>query len=854
MVWLGRLTRLSTGILSMTLGAASIAASEAPHERTLAAAIPAAALADALAAYSSATHLQLVYVSQLALGKSSRGVPAGLAADAALAQLLQGTGLEFRFLNDRTVKLYEPPVPQARASAPTAATDESESPASTALEDVVVTANKRQEILSSVPMSITVIPAEALEPYGNAGIGGVAALTTGIEYDFSSQYGPGLLSNFFIRGINANKGDATTGVYVDDVPLQTPHTVFGNPYPVTFDTTRVEVLRGPQGVLFGRGAEGGAIRFVTNEPSTTTVSELYHAEVSSIDGGGTNTEMGAAIGGPLVDGVLGARASAWYRADGGYINRVDPLNGALVDPNANRQSSRAFRLAFAYEPNDAWRIEPTVSRQILSLHDSPAFFAAPDFLPAELDNGKLLRQPEYDGLTVGSLNVTGRLGATKLTSISAYWDRATSATVDQTNAAGIAFFGGFGNPLGPGFPTAYDQAVPSVLTLHEIQLSQELRLASADDSAPFRWLVGTFFSRLAEDSTENTYLITMPQNPGILQSDDNGNTERSLFGQINAAIDPRFSVGLGVRLGWFVGFGASHATGFANGPTRSAESHHYEFLPPAPRIDLSYQPDGYKLFYVVVAKGLRAGGGGYSGQVPTCQGTADPTSFAPDSVWSYELGTKDDLFDQRLRLDASVFDIHWHGIQERVQDACANAFTANAGDVVSKGVDLQIDALPIDRLNLTLTVGYLDVRYARTLSLSNGETIVDAGTVVGGVPSVPPPWTATAAARYTWPVSGETRAFVRAEEILHSHNPGPFTELDPHSSGYTPGLVADPATYLFNLQSGVERGGWNVRLFVNNLFNARPQLQRYGDETQSLPIYAYTLVPRTVGIMGTWSY
>src|SRR5260370_30425113 len=132
---------------------------------------------------------------------------------------------------------------------------------------------------------------EGLRAWGIQGIAGISAVTTGIEHDFSSQYGPGILSNIAIRGISGDKGDATTGIYVDDTPIQTPHTTFGNAYPATFDLAQVEVLRGPQGVLFGRGAEGGAIRFITNEPSTTTASQLYRSEVSTTDQGAASVQF-----------------------------------------------------------------------------------------------------------------------------------------------------------------------------------------------------------------------------------------------------------------------------------------------------------------------------------------------------------------------------------------------------------------------------------------------------------------------------------------------------------------------------------------------------------------------------------
>jgi outer membrane receptor protein involved in Fe transport len=857
MIWLGQLTRLCAICLLLVEGVPTLAADDSLSTRAVPAAMEAQPLPQALAGFASLTHLQLVYVSQLALGKMSHAVSAGQPATAALGQLLQGTGLDFLLLNDRTIKLYEQPrVTHASTVAPTPAP---EKPAADApidpLGEVVVSATKRNAMLSTVPMSITVLTPDDLDSTGMQGISGIAAVATGIEYDYSSQYGPGILTNIAIRGIDADKGDATTGIYVNDTPIQTPHSTFGNPYPVIFDMSQVEVLRGPQGVLFGRGAEGGAIRYVTNEPSTTTDSELYRSELSTTDHGGANLEMGAAVGGPLMSGILGARISAWYREDGGYVNHVDPFTGDVIDDHDNRSASRAFRLSFAVEPTDALRITPSISRQSIDLHDTPVFYADPEPpLSGSLENGKLVRQPATDDMTLASLTLVDRLGNANLTSISSYFDRSATALVDSSNVAGVEFFGTFGNPLGPAYPVSYADAVPSALTLRQIQFSQELRLTSRDTDSPFKWLGGFFYSRFRENATQDTYGIAAPQDAGILTDNYNTWSEESAFGQAQWAFNPYWSVGVGMRVGLLQSDATSHNGGFANGTSAPfAENGFHERLPPTPRFDLSYQPDSRNLFYAAIAKGFRAGGGG--GASVQCDGSVDPRSYGPDSVWSFELGTKNQLFDRRLHLETSVYDIQWNGIQERLTDLCGDSFTTNAGNARSRGFDLSADAAVTDQFRLALAVGLIDVRYSRTLTTADGSyDLVDSGTVVGGVPSVPAPWSGTLSARYDWQLRRDTSIYLHGEEIIHSHNPGPFTELDPRYPSYDPSLAADPATYLLNLQLGVTQRDLNVHVFVNNVTNTQPLLQRYADAPGSSLMYAYTLRPRTVGVMGTFSY
>jgi iron complex outermembrane receptor protein len=186
--------------------------------------IPAQPLQQALVAFAKSTNLYLLYVSQLALGKVSQSVPAGLPAPQGLSRLLEGTGLTYEFLDPRTIKILERPTTKQLAWNEPAVS----------LDEVVVSAMKRDELLSTVPLSISVLSADRLREAGLIDISGAAAVSAGVEYDFSSQFGPAILSDIAIRGISAQKGGATTGIYIDDTPIQMPHSVFNNPYPLTF--------------------------------------------------------------------------------------------------------------------------------------------------------------------------------------------------------------------------------------------------------------------------------------------------------------------------------------------------------------------------------------------------------------------------------------------------------------------------------------------------------------------------------------------------------------------------------------------------------------------------------------------
>ena len=195
------------------------------------------------------------------------------------------------------------------AHAAEAAAEEATGP----LQEIVVTATRHEESLSKVPISVTALTQEALDVRGVKDFQDVARFTPGVNIDNSGT------NNISIRGIASTGGAGTTGIYIDDTPIQMRALAF-NPdeaLPKTFDIDRVEVLRGPQGTLFGAGSEGGTVRYITTQPSLTKTSIYSRAEVSYTEGGDPSYEAGVAGGMPIIDGTLGVRVTVWYRNDGG---------------------------------------------------------------------------------------------------------------------------------------------------------------------------------------------------------------------------------------------------------------------------------------------------------------------------------------------------------------------------------------------------------------------------------------------------------------------------------------------------------------------------------------------------------
>ncbi|MBS0580448.1 MAG: TonB-dependent receptor [Proteobacteria bacterium] len=240
------------------------------------------------------------------------------------------------------------------------------------LQEITVTATRHEEALSKVPISVTALTQETMDNLGIKDFQDVARFTPGVTID---NAGTNAIS---IRGISSSGGAGTTGIYIDDTPIQMRSLGF-NPddtLPKTFDLQRVEVLRGPQGTLFGAGAEGGAVRYILTQPSTTQTDTYVRSELSYTQYGQPNGELGIAHGTPIIDGTLGVRGSIWYRYDGGWIDRVDPGTGATIDKHVNYSNSVMARLAALWTPNANLSITPSFLYQDQKKNDDSTYWPA----------------------------------------------------------------------------------------------------------------------------------------------------------------------------------------------------------------------------------------------------------------------------------------------------------------------------------------------------------------------------------------------------------------------------------------------------------------------------------------------
>jgi iron complex outermembrane recepter protein len=756
------------------------------------------------------------------------------------------------------------------AQAPSAPSSPSSAPASseTGLQEVVVTATKQAEPLSKVPITINAYTEQSLDIAGAKSMADIAALTPGVDFTGNGYYN-GLQTNITIRGISqALNTSSPVGVYINDIPVQarlTGLSTLGNAYPLVFDLDRVEVLQGPQGTLFGAGAEAGAVRFITPQPSLTTYSEYSRAEVGDTEDGTPSYEAGAAVGGPIIDDELGFRVAAWGRHDGGWVDNQNYETGAL-DSKDNWHNSGVFSAAVTWAPTSGVTITPAAFYQDYYVNDTSQYWVgasnpgAGDFV-----NQNVLQTPGSDRFFLPSLTITADLPFANFTSISSYFFRRGS-TVEDGTEFDSEIWAGIPYPILPG------QKAPEPYQQGQNILSQELRLTSKDPSASLSWVAGLFYSKSRE--TDGTQ-VEDPDLPalillatgapiqdvlgsGLLDGlyslvawDSSVETQAAAYAHVDYKILDDLQLGLGLRAGRdeFEFFGVDG--GPIISPTITTYSGSLSATPVTPEFNLNYQVTPDDLAYATVAKGYRIGGvNGPIPKNPPCSAALAelglsnaPLTFGSDSVWNYEIGTKDKFFDGRAEVDLSGFYEEWRNVQQYVAlPACGGiGFNANLGAARSEGFDLQLQTHIVGGLRLGLAVGYTNAYYTQTLGVAPG-VIVAAGETLGQTP-----WIVTAIPEYDFQI-GEYSVYLRAQDEYHSFNSGNWPGNNPNSISYDPAIPLPPATNVVDLRAGMIFRGLDISLFVNNVTNSHPTLLLFHALPGDPLFTASTFQPLTAGV------
>jgi outer membrane receptor protein involved in Fe transport len=728
----------------------------------------------------------------------------------------------------------------------------------------------------------------------------VARFTPGINIDNSGT------NNISIRGIASTGGAGTTGIYLDDTPIQMRALAF-NPdeaLPKSFDIERVEVLRGPQGTLFGAGSEGGTVRYITTQPSLTQSSFYSRDEVSYTQGGEPSYEAGIAAGGPLVEGTLGARITVWYRRDGGYIDRIDPVTLVTDEKNANYDQTSLIRLAFLWAPSDQLKITPSFYYQDRYRNDVESYW--PLYSNPGSDryvSADPTQRSAPDRFYLPAVKIDGDLGFAHLISNTSYYHRKEETGYDGTLYnlgfyqsevfTSASFLPGFyplidanGVHLPPG---ATNYRSPASVDNSQENFAQEVRLQS-NDSGPLNWTTGLFFGLNKQSYLEQihdpllnelsiaatglpyqdffvdptgapvTYDPRFPNDSYFLQtfSEDK---QLAWFGEGTYSFTDQWKTTVGARYS-MTKFAFNTLTGgpqlYLQPQTGTGDKKENSFTP---KFSLSYQMDPRDLYYFTYAKGFRPGGA--NNPVPAAACATDfqnfgitnaPQTFSSDTVNSFEVGAKNN-FDNRVKIASSIYYIRWNNIQQTVvPPICQISFITNLGTAVAKGIDIQGDIALTDSFTAELSAGYTDARYTQDSRLTPVETspVVATGDAIVGQSGQPaPPVTVSLGLEYKFSVAAHD-AFVRVDDEFEGRPKWVGAGQDASTLQYDPANYTISSTNFASARGGLSFGDLQVEAFVDNLTDTHT-VTNYnwtidpGDGTSRLE-RQFTFRPRTFGL------
>ena len=740
--------------------------------------------------------------------------------------------------------------------------------------EILVTATRRTEKLSDVAMSISAYNTEIMDRRSINDIGDIAAVTPGLSA------GAGVGGRVAIRGIASDVvGASPTAIYLDDMPLLARSTGLAmttSNLPKIFDLDRIEVLKGPQGTLFGAGAMGGAIRFITPQPGLSEYSGYARAEVAHTSGGAMSNEAGVAFGGPIIDGKLGFRVSGWQRRDGGYIDH-NAFRAGLTEANANHTQSYVGRAALVFAPTDNFTVTASYFIQDLSENDASVFSLQND-VPGQTSDvsnnifikNDLTLEPSRDKIYVPSLKIEADLGSVTFTSVTTHLKREGTQLFDYSIII----------PTAVGAPRYWAQSQNDYeaanFRIGQRNFAQEVRFSSDNPGSKLKWTIGAYYAKLKQTAYQDIVAPTFDQ----LLLDTFGADTVGVFGApllpgfrsaivtVNsqdeqiagfANFDYEFAAGLSVNAGVRVdrqknAFQTTNAGPLVGGASSSSAVQ--TETPITPKFGIDYRPDDNNLFYISASKGYRPGGVNKPVIiVPNSACAVDAaaigagTTYDSDTLWSYEVGAKNELLDNRVRTSASVYYIKWKNIQQRVFVAsCLDGFVANLGSATSKGFDLQVDADVSDNLSVDLAVGYTSAKFSED-SLIGGQVFRSKGDQVFQLA----PWTIVAGLDYRMNLSESADGYVRIENRYQSKNNGRQPFQNPVSQAFDSQFRVNEAVNELNIRAGVKVAGFDVSAYVNNLLNSHALNNvyfKYPDAYEGAKVNR----PRTAGLTGVFRW
>jgi len=746
------------------------------------------------------------------------------------------------------------------AAEPGGETDATRAQSVNDLAEVIVSAEKRDSTVQKTPVSMTAITGADLQAQGVSSLAEVAQQVPGVSFKTS---GPGQ-TEFEIRGLTSTGGESpTVGFYLDEAALTPPAMAQNGKVvidPNLFDLNRVEILRGPQGTLYGAGSMGGTIKLVTNQPDLQKFGVNAQAILSDTDGGGFNHTENAMLNLPLAPGIASLRIVGTNENISGWIDR-DVINPFPLEVNnstqrgnvaaapvtqrfsdSNWETLRGGRASLLVKPMDALSINLGILYQ--SIHQG-----GPNTIDVPPGNAVHYQpfdvaEPFEDNFNLYTLTVKYDVDSFQIVSATSNWTRHQLQTQDISEAM-QDYIGGFkipdlglsGIPANFPFSTAAGGLGAGSISEDDYtrQVSEELRVASTG-TGPWQWLVGGYYSAFHATSHVYSYYDGFAALFGTNNLADNHRlidvSQYALFGETSYLFADFLKATVGFRYFTYHSDSATSVSGVSANGTSATLFGLAQNSGVSPKFNLAYIPNDNTTLYATIAKGFRPGGPN-SPIPPPC--APAPMQFGPDSVWSYELGEKMRLLDSRLSINGDVYYEDWSNLQQQVAPGCGYKFTTNAGKAKVYGAELEVAVVPTTGLTLSQSFGYTHA--------TNSTTLQEAGVVSGDRLLDVPEVTATTTATYRYPlpvrqVPGLNLVFRLTNNYVDSIQDITFSRN------------TLPSYDLVNSRIGVEADRWSAMLFVDNLTNKAALLSDTGALSANVSIFnrVATNQPRTFGV------
>jgi iron complex outermembrane receptor protein len=823
--------------------------------------IGAETLSQALRNYGQISGQQIIFTEDLVEGKTVPALRGEFTAEEALQRLLKGTGLTaerspsgalmIRHQLDRTSAdssgtrlayggIGGAGADQVRASSDSATppqrvvagtfapTDTSVLPT---LEEVIVTAQKRPERLLTVAAPVTALGAAELSRTEAVRLDDFTAQVPGLNL-ISDREGQ---TQIILRGITTGSPvNSTVATYIDDIPFgSSTNAALGgwlSPDLDLGDLQRIEVLRGPQGTLYGASSLGGLIKYVTTPADPNEFHVRAELDGNSVDAGGQGYGVRGMVNLPLVSDMLGLRVSAYDRRDPGYID--DP---ELDRHNLNNSEVDGGRAALLWKPSSQLSVNLTAVIQDLQnggSSDEDVNVVGTHLTPSvgDLEHVRYTNEPLDVHYRLYSASINYDLQWADLVSATSYSTLHETAVTDLTDSLGPILSGAFGVP-NAGFDVGSD------LILRKE--TQELRLESPEGSQ-LEWRAGFFFTHehSTRDEPSNAFLTGSQEPlpvPAAIYFDhqDSRYTEYAGFGDLTYYFIPQFDLTAGVRYSSNQQrFGEVSGGLLSGGTTVTAQDSSDDsttFLV-TPRFRL----DDNNMIYARVASGYRPGGP--NSVTPAQLAVGVPTSYKPDTLTDYDPGYKASLLERKLTLDLSAFYIDWRDVQIET-DYSGVTISGNGGTARSDGLEASAVLAPLRGLNIALNLTYTDAQLTQNAPGVNGKD----GDELPNVPK----WSAALNVDQDFTLTGTTSCFIG----------GGVHYVGERVSGFVTGSPADfvrpimPAYTTVDLRTGLNYQNLTFELYAKNVGNERGfnNITSLALSAYQAPFTASVIQPRTIG-------